>query len=169
MDKNQKSPDLLTFEKIWIHPSFSFWVSPVKSLEEISNIEDKDKRDKFLDIFNKLNKTSPITSLSIGNLARFNGHSTQDLNLTKIIELMHKSSPYYKKRQLSVVQNDRGKMITNDAFHIYYAWKAGCNFLLTTDDKTLIKRVNRNRIKFDSIIGNMKIVNPVTLVELLKL
>lgn len=160
--ENQKSSHSVAFEKIWIYPSVSFWVSPVKSLEEINNIKDNGKRDKCLEIFKKLNKTPPTPSSSYGSFVRFNRPSTQDLDLTKLIKLLYSGSEYYPKRTLSVIQNDKGKQITNDVFHIYYAWKGKCDYFLTVDYK-LIKKCENLKIKFDSIISPMKIVNPPAL------
>ena len=151
-------------KKIWEIKTVSFWASN-KTLEEINNIPDEEFRKKVMAEYNKVNKTPSIPSLST-SLSKFgSSSSTQDPDLTELIELL--KTEYPRRKVLSVIENSRGKMITNDAYHIYYARMANCDAFLTGDRRTIIKRYEKNKNEFNLIIGNMKIVDPPTLLNLL--
>ncbi len=161
--------DSVSFKEILKLKTNFFWVS-LKTKEEINNIKDEGHRKKVLDIYRSMKKiSSPPSSSYSSGLVRFgSGFSTQDLDLTKLINLFYSPSPYYKKKTLSVVQNKKGKMILNDVFHIYYAWKGSCDYFLTLDRK-LIRKYHNPKIKHevDRIVSPMKIVDPQTLLNLL--
>lgn len=169
-----KCKDAESFDRIWkLIPTDSFRVSQ-KTLEEINNTgeEQEEHKYKVLKIYENMKKISLPNSLSYsGGLVKFGGaSSTQDIVLTKLINLLYSESEYYKRKVLSVIQitegRKRGKMITNDAFHVYYAYTGGCDFFLTIDRK-LIKRYIRHKPEVDSIIFPMKIGDPQALLNIL--
>jgi hypothetical protein len=56
----------------------------------------------------------------------------------------------------------------DDADHIYQAHTSSCNYFLTSDVKTILKRLKDKECKIKEIIGNLKIVSPQELLKLLK-
>lgn len=59
----------------------------------------------------------------------------------------------------------KGLFDVADAEHIFHAAKAGCQYFLTVDDNTIIKRVNKNRNLLETQIPHLKIVDPTELLE----
>ena len=136
----------------------------LQEIQEIKNISDPELKNKVKEIYNRINKVS-IPSLSYGG-----GSSTQDPDRTKLRkiftpEIDKSSGP--KSNYITHFQNRKGKRITVDADHIYYSFKSGCDFFLTVDRDTIMRRYYNNKSEVDRIISPTKIVVPPTLLNLL--
>lgn len=55
-----------------------------------------------------------------------------------------------------------------DAEHIFQAVKSNCQYFLTVDERTILKRARENNDKIKLICPNIKFVNPVELVNVIK-
>lgn len=50
-----------------------------------------------------------------------------------------------------------------DAEHIFQAIENGCHYFMTTDERTILKRVRQRRKEVNQMCGQMKIVSPTEL------
>lgn len=122
-----------------------------KSLDEFLNYKGRDLRVALKLIYKIINKTPSRPSLSYSGgwgsapwgTMSWGGGSTQDIKRTKLREIFD----------------------LIDADHIYEASESNCQYFLTLDRKTILKRYSKRKTEVDSLIGNMRIVSPTDLLK----
>lgn len=152
--------DRESFTKISKLKPDSFYVSQTITLQEIKNDPDPVHLNKVLKLYNNMKKISLPPSLSV-----ISGFSNKDMDRIKLREIFtpdENKNPEPRENYVPHFQNKRGKQITADADHIYYAWKSGCDYFLTIDRDSIIEKYHNNKSEVDKIISPMKIVVPPT-------
>lgn len=59
----------------------------------------------------------------------------------------------------------RGVFDEGDAYHVFQASKAGCDYFLTLDEETILSRAKQNQELLSSICSNLKFRSPIELVQ----
>jgi predicted nucleic acid-binding protein len=144
---------------LWDYKEASLVASPV-TYKEIEAADENTKK-RLKEFADQLILIHLPEQLSLGNVS-FGGRlgATQDAVLTELRRIF---TPAAKSDSSYKLLNSKGKQLTNDADHINHALKTGCDFFLTLDNKTIMKRYKRNQEKVDLLLGGMRIVDPQTL------
>lgn len=130
-----------------------FLVSDVMK-EELYKIKDDSQRKSLAvlyKIFSKCTRHTTVHRMVVGAYGRMaygRGSATYD--------------PLYASIKNIFTQKDK------DPEHIFQAVKNGCDYFLTVDYKTILKKAEKHKAELEKICPNIKFVSPSTLLDVLK-
>lgn len=134
-------------EKIWALGKIIKMYS-LKTKEESLATGDVATKRELLKLFEHMVIIPIRPSLSYSIVNFHSGHSTQDVNRTKLRKIFNKKG--------------RRAASTNDADLIFDAAESGCLFFLTLD-RGILNTYKSKRVEIKPLIGGMEIVDPQTL------
>ena len=135
---------------------FANLVTSKKTLEEFLNT--KNDRTRFaLKVFYKIISKIPSENLITLEPALFGSFMFGEACFNGSVE--REDQLYTELKQI---------FSTSDAEHIFQATKSNCNFFLTLDYLTILKRVSTNNQQLKTICPNLSFVDAVTLLDNLK-
>jgi hypothetical protein len=70
--------------------------------------------------------------------------------------------------EIDPLYEELNAIFDDDAEHIFQAVMANCDYFITFDKKTILKRVSRNKHELQKICGTMRLVSPEDAIQLIQ-